>query len=276
MKSLLKQGKKKLTRQRLMNKHPYHLVDPSPWPITAAFGAYILVAGLARGMHKFDSSLLYIGLSIIVLTIAQWWRDVSRESTFQGKHTHKVENGLRSGMILFIVSEVFFFISFFWAFYHSSLSPNVDVGSIWPPKRIETIDPFGVPLLNTTILLSSGATITWSHMSIIRSKWLETNVGIASTINLGVIFTALQVLEYESCTFTMADSIYGSTFFLATGFHGLHVIFGTLFISSIWWRHNEGHFSATHHFGFEGRAWYWHFVDVVWLFLFVRVYWWGY
>lgn len=257
--------------------HPFHIVDARPWPLTGSGGALILVGGVSGWIHKFDrGGLALVGLCVILVTMVLWWRDVRRESTYQGKHTAKVENGIRAGMILFITREVCFFFAFFWAFYHSSLRPSIEVGSIWPPKHIAPIQPLDVPLLNTTILLSSGATITWAHRAILRSKWLEVSTRIVVTLVLGIIFTTLQALEYANCPFTIADSIYGRTFFVATGFHGLHVVFGTVFIWCIWARHLAGHFSSTHHFGFEGRAWYWHFVDVVWLILFVRVYWWGY
>lgn len=261
----------------MTTKHPFHIVDSSPWPLTGAGGSFFLLTGLSRWIHKYDKGVLFLfGLTLIAVTIALWWRDVRREATYQGKHTDKVENGIRTGIILFITREACFFFAFFWAFYHSSLSTRVEIGNIWPPKHIQPIHPFDVPLLNTTVLLTSGATITWAHIALLRSKWLEATTGIAVTLLLGLVFTSLQGLEYVCCSFTIADSIYGRTFFVATGFHGLHVVFGTVFISVIWARHLKGHFSSAHHFGFEGRAWYWHFVDVVWLFLFVRVYWWGF
>ena len=213
---------------------------------------------------------------IIVMTILQWWRDVVREGALQGMHTRNVEDGLRLGMILFILSEVFFFISFFWAYFHSSLRPRVDVGSVWPPAGIITINPFDVPLLNTTLLLSSGATITWAHISILKDDWVEANIRIVLSFSLGFLFSLLQVLEYLNARFSISDSIYGRTFFVATGFHGVHVVIGTSFIIVMWIRHIDSHFSRSHHFGFEASAWYWHFVDVVWLFLFLCVYWWGY
>jgi len=210
------------------------------------------------------------------MTILQWWRDVVREGALQGMHTRNVEDGLRLGMILFILSEVFFFVSFFWAYFHSSLRPRVDVGSVWPPAGIITINPFEVPLLNTTLLLSSGATITWAHISIQNDDWYEANIRIVLSFSLGFLFSYLQGLEYLNARFSIADSIYGRTFFVATGFHGVHVVIGTSFIIVMWIRHIDSHFSSTHHFGFEASAWYWHFVDVVWLFLFLCVYWWGY
>ena len=258
-----------------MKNHSFHIVNPRPWPIRGAIGALYLTRGLIGWINKYNNNLIILGVLIIVATIMQWWRDIWRESTFTGKHTKKVEEGLRLGMILFIIREVFLFLTFFWAFFHSALRPNIEIGSTWPPAVVP-LDPFSVPLLNTTLLLSSGATITWAHMAMQRSSWIETNLGMLFTVVLGSIFSILQLLEYGFCSFTMSDSIYGSTFYIATGFHGLHVLFGTIFIATEWFRHYNGHFTEVHHFGFEARAWYWHFVDVIWLFLFICIYWWGY
>ena len=256
--------------------HPFHLVDARPWPLTGSIGRLCLVGGLASWIHKFDSDLMQIGLGLILLTIVLWWRDVTREATHLGAHTNKVEDGIRIGIVLFISSEVFFFLAFFWAFFHSSLRPNIEVGRAWPPTGIRAIRPFDVPLLNTTILLSRGATITWAHMAIMEDKWLEGFISLVTTVLLGIYFTALQAIEYAMSSFSMADRVYGRTFFIATGFHGLHVLIGTTFILVITIRHYRAHFTPDHHFGFEARAWYWHFVDVVWLFLFMCIYWWGF
>ena len=259
-----------------MTKHPFHIVDYRPWPLSGAIGRLCLVGGIAAWIHKYDDKLMYVGLLIISLTIIQWWRDVTREATFQGKHTNKVQLGIRLGIMLFISSEVAFFLAFFWAFFHSSLSPRIELGCQWPPKGIQGINPFDVPLLNTMILLSRGATITWAHMAIVENKYIETLTSLVITVFLGVYFSFLQAIEYRLSSFTIADRVYGRTFFVATGFHGLHVIIGTTFIAVMIFRHINFHFSAIHHFGFEARAWYWHFVDVVWLFLFICIYWWGY
>lgn len=255
--------------------HAYHLVNASPWPLTGSIRAIMLTTGLVKWFHEFNINLLLLGLIATLLTIVQWWRDVVREGTYQGLHTSVVGMGLRWGIILFIVSEVLFFFSFFWAFFHSRLSPSVELGIIWPPSGIQPFNPFQIPLLNTTILLSSGATVTWAHHSIIESNHSQTFQSLAVTIILGLYFTALQAVEYIEAPFTIADSVYGSTFFVATGFHGLHVIIGTAFLRVCLYRHYMCHFSANHHFGFEAAAWYWHFVDVVWLFLYLCIYWWG-
>nr|YP_010274844.1 cytochrome c oxidase subunit III [Gerosis phisara]UJV31536.1 cytochrome c oxidase subunit III [Gerosis phisara] len=252
--------------------HPYHLVDYSPWPLTGAIGTMTFVTGLVKWFHNFNMNLLILGYIIIILTMFQWWRDICREGTFQGKHTISVLKGLQWGMILFIISEIFFFISFFWAFFHSSLAPNIEIGTMWPPSSIMPFNPFQIPLLNTIILITSGVSVTWAHHAL---NFSQTKQSLLITILLGIYFTILQAYEYFEAPFTIADSIYGSTFFMATGFHGLHVIIGTIFLMTCFIRHLLNHFSNKHHFGFEAAAWYWHFVDVVWLFLYISIYWWG-
>nr|YP_010564772.1 cytochrome c oxidase subunit III [Volucella trifasciata]UZA61175.1 cytochrome c oxidase subunit III [Volucella trifasciata] len=257
------------------SNHPFHLVDYSPWPLTSAIGTMTLVSGLVKWFHQYSMFLILIGTIITILTVYQWWRDVSREGSFQGLHTNSVTTGLRWGMILFILSEVLFFSSFFWAFFHSSLSPTIELGSIWPPMGITPFNPFQIPLLNTTILLASGITVTWAHHSLMSGNHSQTTQSLFFTVLLGIYFTILQAYEYIEAPFTIADSSYGSTFFMATGFHGLHVLIGTTFLLICLIRHLNNHFSKNHHFGFEAAAWYWHFVDIVWLFLYVSIYWWG-
>nr|YP_009706292.1 cytochrome c oxidase subunit III [Cyclommatus strigiceps vitalisi]ASF90505.1 cytochrome c oxidase subunit III [Cyclommatus strigiceps vitalisi] len=260
----------------MMHKnHPYHLVDASPWPILGAFSAMITMIGMIKWFHFYNSSLLLIGFITTSLVMYQWWRDITREGTFQGLHTYSVTMGLRWGMILFITSEILFFVSFFWAFFHSSLSPSIELGMNWPPKGISPFNPIQIPLLNTLILLTSGLTVTWAHHSLIENNSTQTSQSLILTVILGVYFTALQAYEYIEAPFCIADAIYGSTFFMATGFHGLHVIIGTTFLAVCLYRHLNNHFSSIHHFGFEAAAWYWHFVDVVWLFLYISIYWWG-
>ena len=255
--------------------HPYHLVDESPWPLLASIGGLILTSGLVKWFHTSSTTLLFTSLTLLLLVIIQWWRDVRREGALQGLHTGIVELGLRWGIILFIVSEVFFFLSFFWAFFHSSLAPAVDIGRTWPPMGIKVFNPFQVPLLNTIVLLSSGVTVTWAHHRLIEGNHTSVTQGLGITILLGLYFTALQAIEYYEARFSIADRAYGSTFFIATGFHGLHVIVGTRFLLVCFLRHLKREFSPNHHFGFEAAAWYWHFVDVVWLFLYISIYWWG-
>nr|YP_010531182.1 cytochrome c oxidase subunit III [Athalia scapulata]UXW93404.1 cytochrome c oxidase subunit III [Athalia scapulata] len=260
----------------MLNKnHPFHMVDVSPWPILGAFSVMTLMSGSIKLFHQNSMDLFLVGLTSTLLIMIQWWRDVIRESTFQGLHTNKVMKNMRLGMILFITSEIFFFVSFFWAFFHAALSPSIEIGSNWPPKGISPFNPMSIPLLNTLILISSGVTITTTHHSLMNNNKKETLNSLMLTIILGVVFTLLQAYEYNMASFTIADSIYGATFFLTTGFHGIHVLIGTTFLMINFFRIKKNHFSMNHHFGFEAAAWYWHFVDVVWLFLYLSIYWWG-
>jgi len=256
-------------------KHTFHLVKESPWPIWMALRTFLLIS---RSIEIFTSTNFYdffLRITIIMWISKKWWHDIIMERTYEGCHTPVVKIGLNWGIILFIISEVFFFIRFFWAFFHNRLSPSCNVGIIWPPVGIQTLRTFEVPLLNTIILLRSGASITWAHQRIINSNHRQTFIRLIVTIILGLYFTLLQKIEYDETTFSIADSIYGSTFFLATGFHGLHVIIGSLFLVVCLIRLISFNFRVSHHFGFEAAAWYWHFVDLVWMFLFVSIYWWG-
>ena len=256
-------------------KHPYHLVDPSPWPVAGAAAAGTMAVGGVLFMHDITPWLLPIGFLLVLLTMGLWWRDVVREATFDLLHTPIVQIGLRYGMALFIASEVMFFAAFFWAFFNASLFPTEATGFQWPPKGIETFEAFEIPFLNTLILLTSGATVTWAHHELRKGNQRRMVQGLLLTIALGVVFTAFQAYEYSHAAFGFRDGIYPSTFFMATGFHGFHVIIGTCFLIVCLFRGMRGHFKPDHHFGFEAAAWYWHFVDVVWLFLFSCVYVWG-
>nr|QAY82047.1 cytochrome c oxidase subunit III [Acrocrypta assamensis] len=255
--------------------HPFHLVDISPWPLLGALATMNTMIGLITWFHLFNNNLLLFSLLTNMLIMYQWWRDIIRESTFQGLHTIIVTKGLRWGMILFITSEIFFFISFFWGYFHSAITPCIDIGMIWPPKNILPFNPMEIPLLNTLILISSGLTVTWAHHSLMNNNYSQSNQSLMLTVLLGIYFTFLQGYEYVNAPFTIADSIYGASFFMATGFHGLHVLIGTSFLFICLIRSFNNHFSYNHHFGFEAAAWYWHFVDVVWLFLYISIYWWG-
>nr|WBK03012.1 cytochrome c oxidase subunit III [Yoda sp. d ASH-2021] len=259
----------------MTQQHPYHMIDQSPWPLSGAIGALFTAVGLMLWFHFNNPILVLLGVILILITMLLWWRDVIRESTYQGAHTTPVGLGLREGMALFITSEILFFFAFFWAFFHSSLTPAIELGAYWPPTGVVPINPFHIPLLNTAVLLASGVTVTWAHHSILNNNRVETLQALTLTATLGLYFTALQLFEYQQASFTIADAAYGSTFFVATGFHGLHVIIGTTFLIVCLLRQINYHFSTNHHFGFEAAAWYWHFVDVVWLFLFVSIYWWG-
>lgn len=255
--------------------HRFHLVDESPWPLLRSSRAFFLTVGLVIWFSTRTSALMLNGLALILLVIIQWWRDISCEGTFQGRHTGIVELGLRWGIGLFIVSEAFFFLRFFWAFFHRRLRPTLELGGVWPPLGIRVFNPWQVPLLNTLILLSSGVTVTWSHHALIEGNHAEAITSLILTVILGVYFTCLQGYEYLEASFSFSDGVYGRTFYIATGFHGLHVLVGTTFLAVCLIRISRGHLRPLHHFGFEAAAWYWHFVDVVWLFLFISVYWWG-
>lgn len=257
--------------------HSFHLVDPSPWPIISAMSALMLTFGGVLYMHGYSGGLflLQLGLTMILFMMYCWWRDIIREATIEGQHTKSVQSGLKMGMLLFIASEVMFFFAFFWAFFHSSFNPSPVIGGVWPPAYITTLDPWKIPLLNTVLLLSSGASVTWAHHSIVYGSKFQAIVALIVTITLAVIFTGLQGYEYVSAPFSISDSVYGASFYMATGFHGFHVIIGTIFLTVCLFRLYLNHFTKEHHFGFEAAAWYWHFVDVVWLFLFITIYWWG-
>ncbi|HUG45803.1 MAG TPA: cytochrome c oxidase subunit 3 [Sphingomicrobium sp.] len=258
--------------------HDYHLVDPDPWPIIGAFSALALTGGGVMWMHGngYGPPVAIAGLAMVLVTMAAWWANTIREG-HEGYHTPVVQLHLRYGMILFIASEVMFFLAWFWAFYDAALFPSSveSVGGQWPPEGIHVLDPFGYPLLNTLILLCSGTTVTWAHHSLLHNDRRGLELGLLLTILLGLLFTSVQAYEYLHAPFEFAGNIYGSTFFMATGFHGFHVIVGTIFLIVILLRSRKGDFSPRAHFGFEAAAWYWHFVDVVWLFLFVSIYVWG-
>ena len=255
-------------------KHPYHLVDPSPWPVVGAISAGVLTTGLVLFMHHIGpwEVLLPLGVIGVLSTMFLWFRDVIDEGTYKGFHTPIVQIGLRYGMALFIASEVMFFSAFFWAYFDASLFP---AGGVWPPKGITTFDPLSLPLLNTLILLTSGVTVTWAHHALREGDRQGMLQGLALTILLGLSFTCVQAFEYSHAAFHFTGGIYPSTFFMATGFHGFHVIIGTTFLIVCFFRAKAGHFKPDHHFGFEAAAWYWHFVDVVWLFLFTCIYFFG-
>jgi cytochrome c oxidase subunit 3 len=258
-------------------KQPYHLVDPSPWPICGAVGGGVTVLGIIFAAHFGNYAMLVIGLAIVLATMFMWWRDVLKESRATGVHSAIVRLGLRYGMIMFIASEVMFFVAFFWAYFNFALYPEhmsgTAAGAVWPPEGVHTFDPFHLPFLNTMILLLSGCTVTWAHHSLIEGDRRGLLLGLAFTVLLGLSFTTFQVIEYSDAPFKFVNGgVYPSTFFLATGFHGFHVIVGTIFLAVCWFRARDGQFTPERHFGFEAAAWYWHFVDVVWLFLFVCIY----
>lgn len=261
--------------------HHFHLVNPSPWPITGALSVFLLATGAVLFLHdyKIGHFMLPIGLLMVMFTMFVWWRDVVKEGMHDKAHTSVVRHGLRIGMALFILSEVMFFFGFFWSFFKFWTFPSgildgvwVIKEGVWPPEGIKTFDPWNLPFMNTLILLLSGTTVTWAHHAILENHKKDAILALTLTVILGVSFTALQVLEYSHAPFSFADGIYPSNFFLATGFHGAHVIIGTIFLAVCLFRARKGQFTTAGHLGFEFAAWYWHFVDVVWLFLFVFIY----
>jgi cytochrome c oxidase subunit 3 len=286
-------------------KHSYHLVNPSPWPLTASISLFVLAIGavlMMRGIEvegplqpllaKGDPILLVLGFVGVIATMIGWWGDVIKEGR-QGYHTEVVDIHLRYGMILFIASEVMFFVAWFWvyfelAIFHEHRADWVILGdpeamkawAHWPPPNVETFDPFHLPLINTLILLLSGTTVTWAHHALQQGDRSGAKLALFLTIVLGIVFTWVQFgVEYPIAGFAFGNmgdvttaNLYGSAFFMATGFHGAHVVIGTLFLIVCFIRLMAGHFTPQKHFGFEAAAWYWHFVDVVWLFLFAFVY----
>ena len=253
------------------HSHSFHLVEPSPWPALGAMSGFVAAVGAIMFMHDkpFGIPIMSAGLVFILITMFFWWRDVIREAEHQGHHTPIVQIGMRYGMILFIASEVMFFLAFFWAFFDSSLYPDTGV---WPPAGVETFDPFDIPLINTMVLLLSGCTCTWAHAALLENDRKNFILGLGVTVLLGAAFTGLQIYEYDHATFGFKDGIYSSTFYMATGFHGFHVTLGTFMLLIQLFRAMRGHFSPKDCFGFEASSWYWHFVDVVWVGLFIFEY----
>jgi cytochrome c oxidase subunit III len=269
--------------------HDYHLVEPSPWPFVASVSAFIMAIGAVMTMKslvflglKLGPFLLGAGLIGVLYVMYAWWADVIREAN-QGDHTRVVQIHHRYGMMMFIASEVMFFVAWFWAYFDASIYANEAIqfsrveklGGQWPPKGIEVFNPWHLPLLNTMILLTSGTTVTWAHHALLNGDRKGLKQGLWVTVLLGALFTCVQVYEYGHAAFSFAGHIYGATFFMATGFHGFHVLIGTIFLGVCLYRATKNEFTQTQHLGFEFAAWYWHFVDVVWLFLFAAIYLWG-
>jgi len=275
--------------------HDYHIIDPSPWPFIGSVGAFVMAIGGVAWMQDLKGNEFplfginlaspwpfFIGLAIVLYTMFSWWSDTIKES-HEGYHTPVVSLHLRYGMILFIASEVMFFVAWFWAFFDASLFPgetqqfarDAFTGGVWPPKGIEVLDPFHLPLYNTIILLLSGTTVTWAHHALLHDDRKGLVNGLILTVALGALFSLVQAYEYIHAPFGFQDSIYGATFFMSTGFHGFHVLVGTIFLLVCLIRAMKGDFTSKQHFGFEAAAWYWHFVDVVWLFLFANIYVWA-
>jgi heme/copper-type cytochrome/quinol oxidase subunit 3 len=256
--------------------HPYHMVEQSPWPLLASLAIFFLIIGVittVREIAVIKDIFLYSGIGLLLFTLGGWWRDVIIEA--KTEHTSVARIGFRYGMLLFIASEVMFFVAFFWAYFNAAVMPTEAMGNVWPPKGIATLEVWDLPYFNTLLLLLSGTTVTWAHEAMVEGNLAEMKKMTAITILLGMIFLGVQAFEYSHATFAFTGGIYPSTFYMATGFHGLHVFVGVVFLSVCWFRAKAGHFKKGDHFGFDAAAWYWHFVDVVWLFLFIAVYWWG-
>lgn len=254
---------------------PFLVVQTSFWPLLVSVSLFSVIMSLLIYINTslYFSSFLF-STFVLLGVVFSWWKDFVRERIL-GYHTHKLEVSLRIGMLFFILSEVFFFISFFWAFYDASLAPSMEIGMVWPPYAISPLSVYSVPLLNTVILLSRGITVTWAHHSIMNNYFNKSVVSLFFTILLGVYFLFIQWVEYNESSFSIADGVYGSTFFMATGFHGMHVLIGTSFLLYVFFLLLQSKLLYNHHFSFEAAAWYWHFVDVVWLILFISIYWWG-
>ncbi|MEL6751187.1 MAG: cytochrome c oxidase subunit 3 [Pseudomonadota bacterium] len=275
--------------------HDYHIIDPSPWPLIASVGALIMAIGGVAWMQTIQGNafsffglpmggpwVFTVGLLIVLYTMYGWWADTVKEG-HEGHHTRVVSLHLRYGMIMFIASEVMFFVAWFWAFFDAALYPDESIqiarqaytGGTWPPADIEVLDPLHLPLFNTITLLLSGTTVTWAHHSLLEGDRKGLIWGLSLTVALGILFSYVQFYEYAVAPFGFKDSLYGATFFMATGFHGFHVLVGTIFLGVCLIRAIKDDFTKEKHFGFEAAAWYWHFVDVVWLFLFFAVYIWA-
>jgi heme/copper-type cytochrome/quinol oxidase subunit 3 len=258
-------------------KNFYHLVELSPHPFLASVRRLWFTTGVTGWCNSipFSGVSRIMGLGMILFVMYIWWRDITRESTFQGNHTRRVTGSHKIGILWFIVNEIFFFRAFFWRFFHSALVPVVDIWVQFPPRGIDTVDRMGIPLKNTLILLRSGVRVTWRHKRILAGNKEGVTLGLILTLRCSRVFMRIQRFEYNVTPFTISDGIYGSTFYMRTGFHGFHVFVGSVRLRAAYLRHRRGHFTVRNHKGFEGARWYWHFVDVVWLFLFVSIYWWG-
>lgn len=254
---------------------PYFILNLRPWPILISFNAFNLLISNIIIINFKINIFSFINLIIIFIISSLWWRDIIRESTFQGNHNFYIINLIKLRIILFIISEIFLFISFFWNFLHNSLAPSIELGLNWPPKNIQFFNPLLIPILNTIILLTSRFTITLTHFYLLNNNKSKRLIFINLTIILSIYFLILQIIEYNEATFTFSDSIFGSSFYIATGFHGIHVIIGTIFLLINIIRMIKIHISFLHHIRFELAAWYWHFIDIIWLFLYITFYWWN-
>lgn len=249
-----------LIKRCLLQLNPYHILAQSPWPIFESFSLLCLTQSAVLYMHGYPNGANYLLLGFVLTTYCMglWFRDMITEGTFQGAHTKEVIKGIIIGFLLFIVSEGFAFLSIFWAYFHSALSPAVEIGGCWPPQGIKALNAFAIPLLNTILLLSSGAFVTLAHHALLKGDRKVAIKGTLITVLLAIIFTAFQGYEYFQAPFTITDSVFGSAFFCSTGLHGLHVIIGTIFIAVGLFRIINYHFTTKHHTGYEASILYWH------------------
>jgi cytochrome c oxidase subunit 3 len=266
----------------IAKNHDYHMVEPSPWPFVMSAAVLIMAMGAIFWMHEWTPFVFFIGLAGVLYTMYAWWSDVVKEAN-TGFHTPVVQMHHRYGMMLFIASEVMVFFGFFWAYFDGFFRLDdveqyarvAATAGHWPPTGVELFDPFHLPLFNTLLLLTSGTTVTWAHHALLEGDREGLKWGLVLTVLLGAVFTGVQALEYSEAGFAFAGNMYGATFFMATGLHGFHVLIGTIFLLVCLIRALRGDFTPERHLGFEFAAWYWHFVDVVWLFLFASIYVWG-
>lgn len=252
----------------------FHLVNISPWPILVRIISINCFISILVLFKEIKSHLIGVNMLIITVIALLWWRDVDREASIIGEHTKFTYSLIITGIILFILSEVMFFVSFFWSFFHNSLNPGLELGIQWPPAGVYRINPYEAPLLNSILLVSRGVTLTYSHFRLLRINFNKAKRMLIITLMLGLLFTLTQLIEYIEASFTIIDSVYGSIFFIRTGFHGIHVIIGALFLIYSLTRITNYKLRKENHSGFNNRAWYWHFVDVVWLILYLLIYWW--
>nr|ALR69418.1 cytochrome c oxidase subunit III [Bemisia tabaci] len=258
----------------MMNNHFFHLVKHSPWPILVALNLINLIMGVVKLVYN-NSFFFFFFFFTTVLIVSQWWRDIIRESLYEGSRSLKINYIIGAGMILFIVSEVWLFVSFFWMYFYFSLSPDMNLGSVWPPYNMIQMSFMDIPMLNTLILLMSGFFVTWTHYELTMNKFSNVTSSLIMSILLGFYFLMIQSYEYLNSNLSFNDSVFGNSFSILTGFHGLHVMIGLIFLSFMMIQLIEKSFSLMNFHGFEYSIWYWHFVDVVWLCLYLSIYWWS-
>lgn len=255
--------------------NPFHLVELSPWPILTSFSFLSFGLGVVIMVRSYDCTPFLVSLLLLIISSFLWGRDVHREGCYEGNHNNEVTVGFKVGIILFILSECFFFLGIFWGYLHLAEAPAVELGGVWPPVGVTPFDPKGIPFLNTILLVSSGVSVTWTHHAMEVGDFKSRLVSLVLTVLLGATFTAFQLIEYYVARFTFSCSSYSSVYFIGTGFHGLHVLIGRVLLVICLFRLSYLTISPNHRVGFECSVWYWHFVDIVWFCLYLIFYWWG-